>query len=74
MLETRSELLKRAAYSRQIRAHLGDGLGAYYAATQKLPLPDRLADLIEQLARRLDEVRCKPESSERPISPRLLET
>ena len=40
---------------------LFNGLRAYYAATKELPLPDRLADLIEQQARRLDEVRCKPE-------------
>lgn len=55
MLQTRSALLKRAAFSRQIRAHLGDRLRAYYNAMQRIPLPDRLADLIKQLAQQVDQ-------------------
>lgn len=57
MLQTRSALLKRAAFSRQIRSHLGDGLRAYYNAMQQVPLPDRLADRIKQLAQLIDEVK-----------------
>ena len=60
MQETRSALLKRAAFSGQIRAHLGERLRAYYNAMQQLPLPDRLADLIKQLAQLMDEENREP--------------
>ena len=55
----RKVLMQRAMLEPRIRALLGDRLRAYYAATQHLPLPDRLAEVIEGLAqervRRMDK-------------------
>ena len=41
---------RRATLEPRVRALLGDRLRAYYAATQHLPLPDGLAEVIEELA------------------------
>ena len=65
MLQTRSASLKRALCSRHIRAHLGDRLRAYYLAMQQVPLPDRLADRIKQLAQLIDEENRGPASATR---------
>jgi hypothetical protein len=38
------------ACGREIRAHVDGPLRSYFAATQQIPLPAELADLIEQLS------------------------
>ena len=48
----RKELTQRATLEPRVRALLGDRLRAYYAATQHLPLPDSLAEVIERLAQK----------------------
>ena len=50
----RMEPWQRATLEPRIRALLGDRLRAYYAANQHLPLPDSLAEVIEELAQTKD--------------------
>jgi len=44
---------EKAASTREIQALIGQGLRAYYDHVE--PLPDRLAELREQLAQRMNE-------------------
>jgi hypothetical protein len=53
------ESSQRATLEPQVRTLLGDRLRAYYAATQRFPLPESLAEIIEELAQA--EVRAKRE-------------
>jgi hypothetical protein len=47
---------QRVGYSRAIQEHLGDRLRAYYERAQDRPVIDcRLAELIEQLSKSLEE-------------------
>ena len=52
----RAESSLRATLEPGVRGLLGDRLRTYYAATQRLPLPDRLAEVIEELAQAEDQV------------------
>ena len=47
------------ASNRAIRAHLGERLRAYYECMQHTPVPDRLAELIDHLAERLESQESK---------------
>jgi hypothetical protein len=46
---------QRATLEPRIRELLGDRLRTFYAATQRLPLPDSLTDVIEKLAHAEEE-------------------
>ena len=65
MLAKRSARLESTARNRVIRVHLGERLGAYYHdCMQDMPPPARLAELIEELAKRLEEQNSKSEPVE----------
>ncbi len=67
VVETKGMLAKRLAAAESIarncaaRVHLGELLRVYYASVERDPPPTPLADLIQQLARRLEENNNKPE-------------
>jgi hypothetical protein len=42
-------------HAREIRDHIGGRLRSYFAATQQMPLPAELADLIQQLSQETAE-------------------
>ena len=65
MLAKRSVMLESRARNRVIRVHLGERFSAYYHdRLQDTPSPARLAELIDQLAKRLEELNSKSEPVE----------
>jgi hypothetical protein len=52
---------RSATSSREIRAHLGKRLRSYHNATQQIALPERMAELVDLLAKQAEELSCKPE-------------
>ncbi len=50
-----------------IRARLGTLLREYYAPLKHSALPDRLVELVEALAKRLDEQKRSPPPTETPL-------
>jgi hypothetical protein len=61
MLATRLVTLESTARNRAIRVHLGERLSAYYDCMERTPPPERLAELIERLAQRLEAQNSKAE-------------
>jgi hypothetical protein len=63
------ESLERAGYSRAIREHLGERLRAYYERAQRMRVTDsRLAELIEQLSKKLEEKNLQQEQVKGPTA------
>jgi hypothetical protein len=63
------ESLERAGYSRAIREHLGERLRAYYERAQRMRVTDsRLAELIEQLSKKLEEQNLQQEQVKGPTA------
>jgi hypothetical protein len=63
MLAKRTRTPESAVRNRAVRIHLGEQLRAYYDSMQSAAPSDRLADLIEHLAQRLEQQRSSPENS-----------
>ena len=65
----RLESEERAGYSRAIREHLGERLRAYYERAQRMRVTDnRLAELIEQLSKKLEEQNLQQEHVKGPTA------
>jgi hypothetical protein len=63
------ESLERDGYSRAIREHLGERLRAYYERAQHMRVSDnRLAELIEQLSKKLEEQNLPQEQVKSPTA------
>jgi hypothetical protein len=73
--ETSVDVAKRlaseelASYSRAIREHLGERLRAHYERAQRMRVTDsRLAELIEQLSKKLEEQNLQQEQAKGPTA------